>query len=307
VRAFLSARSFAAGLMAVFLAMAGAARATIASADDARSPDAAALRASFERMRGQLDSAHFGRPLRLVSQEGDHVLQGDVYGLVGHPFARVEQGLHDGAHWCEVLVLPFNTKKCEARGTGDPSSLSLYIARRKDSAPDDSYRVDFRYHVEALQRDFLRVDLRAQSGPLGTHDYRILLEATPADDGHTILHLSYSYGYGALSQIAMQAYLATAGASKVGFTTVEEGGRTRLVGGMRGVMERNTMRYFLAIEAYLESLSSPQAGREERRFAAWFDATERYARQLHEMSREQYLSMKRREMRYAGSSMAEGS
>ena len=98
----------------------------------------------------------------------------------------------------------------------------------------------------------------------------------------------------------MQAYLATAGASKVGFTTIEEDGKPHLVGGMRGVMERNTMRYFLAIEAYLQSLATPPQGRAERRFEAWFDATERFARQLHEMSREQYLSMKRREQRLAG-------
>jgi hypothetical protein len=161
--------------------------------------------------------------------------------------------------------------------------------------------------VGALARHSPRVGLRPPAGPLGTHDYRILLEATPADATHTVLHLAYSYGYGALGQLAMQAYLATAGASKVGFTTVEEGGQPHLVGGMRGVMERNTMRYFLAIEAYLASLGTPSQGRAERRFEAWFDATERFARQLHEMSREQYLSMKRREQHLAGDPQADAS
>jgi len=291
-------RFLAAALLGTCLALAGVAPAAITAA--AGQPSAAALRAKFERMRGDLDPAHFGRPLALVSQDGDHLLQGDIYALVDQPFRLVRDSLHDGSQWCKVMVLPFNTKNCIASGAGDPSSLSLYIAKRKDAAPDESYRVDFNYHVEALDRDFLRVVLKAGAGPLGTHDYRILLEATPADAGHTVLHLAYSYGYGALSQLAMQAYLATAGASKVGFTTVEEGGKPRLVGGMRGVMERNTMRYFLAIEAYLGSLAAPAQGRAERRFEAWFDATERFARQLHEMSREQYLSMKRRERYLAG-------
>jgi len=292
-------RFLAAALTGACLALSGAAAAVIATSPGADA-GAAALRAKFESMRGDLDAAHFGRPLALVSQDGDHVLQGDIYALVEQPFGIVRASLHDAPQWCQVMVLPFNTKKCTASGAGDPASLSLYIAKRKDAAPDESYRVDFAYHVEALDRDFLRVALKAGAGPLGTHDYRILLEATPADAGHTIIHLAYSYGYGALGQLAMQAYLATAGASKVGFTTVEEGGRPRLVGGMRGVMERNTMRYFLAIESYLQSLGTQAEGRTERRFETWFDATERFARQLHEMSREQYLSMKRREQHLAG-------
>ncbi len=294
-------RFLARALMGACLAVAGAASAAIATpASSPADPGAADLRARFEHMRSDLDATHFGRPLALVSRDGDHVLQGDIYVLVDQPFQLVRDSLHDAPQWCQVMVLPFNTKKCTASGGGDPAALSLYIAKRKDAAPDESYRVDFDYHVEALDRDFLRVALKAGAGPLGTHDYRIMLEATPADAGHTVLHLAYSYGYGALGQLAMQAYLATAGASKVGFTVEEEGGRRRLVGGMRGVMERNTMRYFLAIEAYLQSLGTPPEGRAERRFEAWFDATERFAQQLHEMSREQYLSMKRREQHLAG-------
>lgn len=39
------------------------------------------------------------------------------------------------------------------------------------------------------------------------------------------MHLSYSYGYGMAGRMAMQAYLATAGADKVGFSLVrQEGG-----------------------------------------------------------------------------------
>ena len=145
----------------------------------------------------------------------------------------------------------------------------------------------------------MRIALLAESGPLGTRDYRIVLEATPEDAAHTIVHLAYSYGYGTLSQMAMQAYLATAGAAKVGFTVEgrDESGRPVYVRGMRGVMERNTMRYFLAIDAYLHSLAVPAPSRIESRLAQWFDTTERYARQLHERERDEYVAMKRREVR----------
>ena len=49
-------------------------------------------------------------------------------------------------------------------------------------------------------------------------DYRIDVEAVPLGAGRTFLHMRYAYGFGGVGRFAMQAYLATAGASKVGFT-----------------------------------------------------------------------------------------
>jgi len=56
------------------------------------------------------------------------------------------------------------------------------------------------------------------------------------------------------------------------------------------------MRYYLAIEAYLGSLSAAPGEREEKRLGDWFAATERSALQLHEMDRDEYLAMKRHEI-----------
>jgi len=64
---------------------------------------------------------------------------------------------------------------------------------------------------------------------------------------------------------------------------------------MRGVIERNSMRYYLAIEAFLGALSAPPQAQLEKRLRDWFVATERYPRQLHEMEQTAYLEMKRRE------------
>jgi hypothetical protein len=57
------------------------------------------------------------------------------------------------------------------------------------------------------------------------------------------------------------------------------------------------MRYFLAIDAYLAALSAPAPARLETRLQNWYDATENYARQLHDVDRNAYLEMKRREYR----------
>ena len=95
----------------------------------------------------------------------------------------------------------------------------------------------------------------------------------------------------------IDAYLGTLGRDKVGFTVVGRlaDGQPRHVGGMRGVVERNSMRYYLAIEAFLGARASPGQSRAEKSFRDWVAAIERYPRQLHDMEQGEYLAMKRKE------------
>jgi hypothetical protein len=98
--------------------------------------------------------------------------------------------------------------------------------------------------------------------------------------------------------MAMQVYRATTGRGKVGFTNISMPGEApNYIGGMRGLVERNTMRYYLAIDAYLGAMAAPPAEQLEKSLGTWFDQTEKYPRQLHEMSRDDYLVMKRGEYR----------
>ena len=85
--------------------------------------------------------------------------------------------------------------------------------------------------------------------------------------------------------MGMNMYLATSGRDKVGFSVVERAadGRPVYVGGVRGVVERNTMRYYLALEAYLGTLEAPGAERLDKRLRAFHAGLERYPRQLHEL------------------------
>lgn len=91
----------------------------------------------------------------------------------------------------------------------------------------------------------------------------------------------------------MKSYLATIGSDKVGFTATGDPGTAKpgYIGGVRGLLERNTMRYYLAIDAYLATLDKPL----DQRLGRWFDATEQYPRQLHEVERQDYMEMKRDE------------
>jgi len=290
-------RSTLPALLAGAVLLAGLAR-----AEPPRPDPAADLRAKYEQYRGSLGRNDFGKPLHLLSTEDAGSNTGEVYAVVEMPFATVATGFANAAQWCDVLILPFNTKHCRAAVEGGNTLLLVRIGRKSAQPAEDAYRLDFRYQADTRSTDYFRSTLDSPKGPLGTHDYRIALEAIALDAQRTFIHFSYSYGFGTVSRLAMAAYLGTAGSGKVGFTVTgkDAAGRPVYVGGMRGATERNAMRYFLAIEAYLASLSMPEQGRVSRRLADWFAATERYPRQLHEMDRGEYLAMKEKETKRVG-------
>ena len=264
----------------------------------ARAQDAAALRAMHDSLHAKLAASPFQRPLVLESTMSSGDLKGDVYAVVDQPFSIAGPALQGMAHWCELLILHLNVKNCSAVGAPPGEVLSLIVGRKFDQPLDDGYPVRFAYSTPMASGDYLRVQMAADTGPLGTRDYRLALEAVPLDARHSFLHMSYSYAYGTAARLAMQMYLATAGRDKIGFSVTGNGsdGKPSHIDGVRGVVERNTMRYYLAIESYLGALSATPAERDEKRLRDWFAATERYPAQLHEMERDQYLAMKRSEL-----------
>ena len=251
------------------------------------------MRAKFESLTDSLRSNPYKRPLHVESTEAESNLMGDVYAVVPHQFAAVSAALTQAAPWCDILILPLTTKGCRVTaGSGSGPKLDLRIGLNTEQALEEAFPLEFTFRVQANLPQYFTTRLDADNGPLGTRDYRILVEAVPLEAGKTFLHLHYAYGFGTAGRLAMQAYLATFGANKVGFTS--SGGK--LTGGTRGVIERNSMRFQLAIDAYLGTASFPAAEQVDRRLGAWFDSTDQYVRQLREMDREAYMAMKRREI-----------
>lgn len=263
----------------------------------AQAQDAVALRARHASLREQLASNQFQRPLVLESTQNSGDLKGEVYAVVEQPFTVVGQALQGMGHWCDLLILHLNVKSCAS--SSKPSDvLSLYVGRKFDQPLADAYRVNFNYSVTAAAADYLQVQLGADAGPMSTRNYRLALEAVPLDAGRSFIHMSYSYAYGMAARLAMQGYLTTIGRDKVGFSIVgkDADGKPMYVDSVRGVVERNTMRYYLAIEAYLGAYGAPAPDQLEKRLHDWFAATERHALQLHEIERDEYLAMKRSEV-----------
>jgi hypothetical protein len=255
------------------------------------------LRAKYSELQDQLRNNNYHRPLHIDSSQTGDTLRGDIYAVLDHPFSRVSAALKDPSDWCAILILPFNTKYCQAAGSDGSVNLHVRIGRKSDQPVREAYPLDFALRSVAASPDYLESRLDAATGPVGTRDYRIVVAAVPLGTGRTFLHLSYSYAYGLAGRVALQAYLATAGASKVGFTVAgrDGNGQPIYIGGVRGAIERNVMRYYLAIDAHMASMGAPPGQQLEKRIETWFDATERYPRQLHEMDRATYLAMKRGE------------
>ncbi|HEY3599889.1 MAG TPA: hypothetical protein VGL08_20525 [Paraburkholderia sp.] len=263
--------------------------------------NAADLRDKFQHLAPQLEHNPFHRPLYLDSSESPNSLKGDIYAVIDYPFATVNSALDDPvqgpANWCDVLILHLNIKYCHASAGSDGSVLSVNLGKKTEEKLSSTYRLKFNFRPDASTSDYFRVGLNADTGPMSTKDYRIVLEAVAIDANRTFIHLTYSYGYGTTGRLAMKTYLATIGSDKVGFSAAKDpsAANGEYIGGVRGLVERNTMRYYLAIDAYLGALSVAPNQRLEQRLTSWFNATEQYPRQLHEVDRQDYMQMKRDE------------
>ena len=290
IRSRLRTAGFAAAWTVCFCASAGAAA---LPGKDA----AAALQARYVVLSERLEHSPFPQHLYVESVEGASASRGDVYAVVDYPIATVSDAFSSPANWCDTLILHLNVKYCHPVSGGRRAVLSVAIGRKDDQPLSSASRVEFNYSVVASRPDYVNIELNAIKGPLGTGNYRIALEAVGLKNQRAFVHLQYSYTYGSAGRVAMQAYLATTGSGKVGFTMIGEPNdpRPEFTGGIRGAIERNTMRYYLAIEAYLGARAAPAPERFERSLELWFSSTELYPRQLHEIDRDTYLAMKRSE------------
>lgn len=260
----------------------------------AAAQDAAALLARHAELREPLARNGFERPLHLDSSERAATLTGEVHARMPQPFGVAGPALREIAHWCDILILHPNIKGCRAGA----DALLLGVGRHSNPALAPADELAFSYEVAASTPDYLRVVLEAPDGPFGTSHYRVVLEVA-AVEGGSFLRLSYAYRTAAASRWALRAYLATLGRARVGFSVVgrKPDGRPVYIGSTRGMVERNAMRCYLAIEAYLGALPAPESEQAERRLHHWYAGVAQFPLQLQDVTLGEYLAMKRTEIR----------
>lgn len=268
----------------------------IGLAAQAQATGESALIGKYPTVKAKLEKNQFGAPIYLESAEVEDSLRVEMYGVFNHPFPAVSDALQSAAGWCEITPLHLNIKACTSRQAADQSLLTLYSGHKYYQPPADAYPLAFTFRVVSHQPSYLAVTLSADEGPLSTKDHRIRLEAVPLGPDKTFVHFSYAYRTGKIARMAIKSYFATLARDKVGFSVVAgKDGTPVYIAGVRGAIERNAVRYYLAVETYMDTLKYPEARRFEQRINRWYDLTAMYPRQLRETDKNEYLSAKRRE------------
>ena len=236
----------------------------------------------------RIEESPLDEPIVVQSTDDDSRIEGEVAARIDQPFAAVAELVGSVEAWCQLAFLHINIKAC----THNETSLRLYAGRKHFETPEEASALDLEFQVKDQSDDLLAVVLRGDEGPHGTHDFMMGLVAVPLDEETTLLEMQYSLGIGTAARMAMELYLSTMGRHRIGFTRDDEG---EFIGGLQGVIERNVMRFYLALQALLDTRDKPQEERLEARLKRWLELTDRYAEQLRELDRETYLSQKTRE------------
>jgi hypothetical protein len=233
--------------------------------------------------------------LYLQSSEDSSRARGEVLARLDLPFPAAASALGAAESWCAMLMLHPNIKQClPLRGVGG-TVLDLVMSPQRDGLFAQEHPLQLALAVRDTDPGRLDVELFAERGPLGTRDYRIAIAMAPLDTASTVLRLVYSSAFTPAGLWMAQAYVNSVARHRIGFTVVDTDnqGRPVHVRGVRGAVERNTMRFHLAVQSWLAVQSRPPAERVPAAIEAWFDASERHAAQLHEVERAEYVARKR--------------
>jgi hypothetical protein len=252
----------------------------------------------FRTIANKLEKSSLGIPVYLESSAGSSTSDADMYGIVSYPFDIVRNELSVPANWCDIVLPHINVRACTYEKLNDEWLLTIYSVNKFYQPLKDAYQMKFDFRTVAEKPEYFDISLDAHEGPFSTRDHRFGFEAIPVDNDRTFVHLSYSYSYSFLGCIAMKSYLAVFGRGKVGFsiTGVKEG-NPLYVSGLRGAIERNVVRYYLAMLAYLDTLKFAPEQRFRKRINQWYELTGRYGKQLSEMGKDKYLAYKKEDQK----------
>lgn len=288
-------------LWIVLLSLCNSAQAlTTAQVDQAR----ATLLARYQSASSEISNNAFGIPLVLNSSVKGNRLDGQIIGVLDDDYSDAIRQFDTPEDWCDILMLHVNTKACTFENADSSTAkLHLYSGRKFYQTPEQATKLSLDYSTIAQRDDYFSVKLFSDDGPLGTSDYLIALEvmplpdeATPQTPAHnTLIRMTFSYQMSWFSRQTVRLYLATLARHKVGFTVLGmQNNKPVYIKGLQGIIERNTIRYYLAIKTKLDAADANQDPL--HLYRKWFDATQRYKRQLYEVDKHEYLQNKAREL-----------
>ncbi len=252
------------------------------------------LRIRFDAYQGSLDEQSL--PFSMLSNEDRAVLGASARThFPEFPFQQFADQLSQPAGWCEFVPLHLNVKACMYDAINGVDRLGFYIGTKGYMTPDKAELLLLDFNAD-VSNNILLVNLTAKRGPFGSSNYDFQIRAISADGGVYLEFDLYSEP-GLVANLA-KLYLATVGRNKIGFSKDGKNwkGEDKFVRGQRGGAERNIVRYLLSIQAYFETFETgPDDQHYDRSLERWFDLTTIHSKQLYEMSKSDYLSIKKRE------------
>jgi hypothetical protein len=252
---------------------------------------------TYHRNMARLETNSFGLPLVVDSVEQDERVHVDIYGIFDHPFSSIVNMLKVPANWCDIVSLHPNVKACTSSDLSGAWLLTFYLGSKAYQPLEDTRQVIYRYRYVDPQPEYLDITLNADAGPFGTKEHKMRFEALPLDGQRTFVHVSYAYSDSAALRLVTKIYFATLGRGKVGFTVTgtDRNGAPIYISGPRGAVERSAVRYYFAIQSFMNSLRYPEESRFHMKISEWYDLTSRYRLQLFDLDKKDYLTFKTRE------------
>jgi hypothetical protein len=251
------------------------------------------LRARYEALLPVLEDSPFGVPLHLQSEDIDGHVGSEIHAVLDHEFEAFRAALRSPAGWCELISLHPFLRACTLDAADSPADLTVYHGSRKPAPLEKARRSQYRWERQVDASDFFKVAMQSDSQLVGTSDYRLTLEAIPLDNQRVFLRVGFSFRYGTFASMLMGTYF-TFMRGRPGFTVVDhtEEGEPVLVTGKVAALERNVMRFYLALQTYLEGTAQPEAERAEWRWRRWYALSTKYPRQLFDMEESVYMDRK---------------
>jgi hypothetical protein len=255
--------------------------------------------ADYQKLEAKLAKSPLILPIYLESIVDSSSSAGSIYGIIDHPFEMIKKELLAPPNWCDIVLLHTNIRACTYADIDKNWLLTLYNVNLFYQPLSEADRLVFSYRVISNTAAYIEIVLTAADGPFHTRDHSFRLRAAPLNSGRTFMHVSYSYQYNSVAYLAMKSYFALFASGRAGFTITgrDEKNNPLYVSGIKGAIERNVMRYYLALMAFFDSFSSPEGQRYEKRINAWYDLSSRYKRQFPEIRREEYLEFKRADLK----------
>jgi hypothetical protein len=254
------------------------------------------LYAKYQSIQPELQHNAFGEPFYLKANVQDELTTGDAYADLPYAYPLVSGTLVAPLQLCKAIMLHINVKGCvvEDRNHAKPI-IKMYVGTKEYQNPEHAFKVSYEFTVDDHNDKYTLISMIAEKGPLNTENIAIYVECLAITPKTSFMHFTYSARYGSLARLALNTYLATLGRHKVGFTATgtDKHGEPIYIKGIQGVVERNTMRYFFALESYFDTYNKPYDASLNR----WFDYVDKYPKQLYEMPRDEYIKAKHHELR----------